>query len=69
MSDTQSAFPPPPAGGIPSPLPNYQPPAVSEPPVGYPPSWQQQPWQQQQPNASVGAGWGTVGILSQFGGS
>jgi hypothetical protein len=69
MSDTPSAFPPPPASGLPSTLPNYQPPAVAEPPVGYPQNWQQQPWQNQQPTASVGAGWGAAGILSQFGGS
>ena len=70
MSDTPSAFPPPPPGGLPSPgyqappspLPNYQPPAVAEPPVGYPQDWQQQS------QGTVGAGWGAVGLLSQFSG-
>ena len=70
MTDTPSAFPPPPPGGLPSPayqppsspLPNYQPPAVAQPPVGYPQNWQQQ----LQPAA--GAGWGSVGVLSQFSG-
>jgi hypothetical protein len=71
MSDTTSAFPPPPPGGIPSPayqspsspLPDYQPPAVAQPPVGYPQNWQPAP------AAAVGAGWGAAGVLSQFSGS
>jgi hypothetical protein len=70
MSDTPSAFPPPPPPSMPpppyqpvtSPLPNYQPPAMAQPPVGYPQGWLQ-------PQQPVGAGWGAVGILSQFGGS
>lgn len=68
MSDTSSAFPPPPPGGIqsptyqpsPSPLPDYQPPAVAQPPAGYPQNWQ--------PQAPAGGGWRTVGLLSQFSG-
>jgi small-conductance mechanosensitive channel len=75
MSDTQSAFPPPPPGSIPPPVysqlpstvPTYQPPPVAGPPVGYPQGWQQQMWQQQAPpQPGVGAGWGLVGILAQF---
>lgn len=78
MSDTTSAFPPPPPGNIPppayqpapSPLPNYQPPPMAQPPVGYPQQFQAQPWQQfAPPQPGVGAGWGTVGILSQFSGA
>src|SRR5260370_17310025 len=66
MSDTPSAFPPPPPGGIPSPI--YQPPPVAGPPVGYPQEWQPQMRQQQQtpPQPGVGIGWGTVGILAPF---
>lgn len=59
MSDTTSAFPPPPPGNIPSPayqqaaspLPNYQPPPISNPAFQAPPMappMVQQPWQQQQ---------------------
>ena len=75
MSDTPSAFPPPPPGSVPppvysqvaSPVPTYQPPPVAGPPVGYPQGWQSQMWQQQAPpQPSVGAGWGVVGILAQF---
>ncbi|HUE66809.1 MAG TPA: hypothetical protein VMP38_01410 [Candidatus Acidoferrum sp.] len=75
MSDTPSAFPPPPPGSIPppvysqlsSPVPTYQPPPVAGPPVGYPQGWQQQMWQQQAPpQPGVAAGWGLVGILAQF---
>lgn len=69
MSDTTGAYPPPPPPSAPppsyqvapSPLPNYQPPAVSQPPVGYPQNWQVAP-----PQLGVGAGWGAVGILAQF---
>ncbi|HEV2415221.1 MAG TPA: hypothetical protein VGX27_10455 [Candidatus Dormibacteraeota bacterium] len=75
MSDTPSAFPPPPPPGAPSPtyqvapspLPNYQPPPMAQPPAGYPQQFQAQPWQQPQPAMpGVGAGWGAVGILAQF---
>jgi hypothetical protein len=75
VSDTPSAFLPPPPGGIPPPVygqmasqvPTYQPPPVAGPPVGYPQGWQQQMWQQQAPpQPAVGAGWGAVGILAQF---
>ena len=58
MPDTPSLYPSPP----PSPLPDYQPPAVAQPPVGYPQNWQAQP----QP--TVGAGWGAAGLLYQFSG-
>ncbi len=80
MSDTSSAFPPPPPQGIApplyrgpvaSPVPTYQPPPIAPPPVGYPQGWQEQAWQQQaqfqQPlQPGVSAGWGAVGILAQF---
>lgn len=75
MSDTTSAFPPPPPGNIPppayqqaaSPLPNYQPPPISQPPVGYPQQLQAQPWQSPQAAVpGVGAGWGAMGVLAQF---
>ncbi len=79
MSDTTSGYPPPPPPPNVAPpiyqgppgqaMPAYTPPPVAQPPAGYPPAWQQQqPWQQQA-QASVGAGWGAVGILSQFSGS
>jgi hypothetical protein len=70
MSDTPSAFPPPPPASIPppayqpapSPLPNYQPPPMAQPPAGYPQTWQQ-------PQPGVNAGWGSVGVLTQFSGT
>jgi hypothetical protein len=69
MSDTPSAFPPPPPASIPppayqpapSPLPNYQPPPMAQPPAGYPQRWQQ-------PQPGVNAGWASVGVLTQFSG-
>jgi hypothetical protein len=69
MSDTPTAFPPPPPASIPppayqpapSPLPNYQPPPMAQPPAGYPQMWQQ-------PQPGVNAGWASVGILTQFSG-
>lgn len=80
MPDATSAYPPPPPppnvappvyqGPPGQPMPAYTPPPVSQPPAGYPLGWQQQPqpWQHQ-PQPAVGAGWGTVGIVSQFSGS
>lgn len=79
MPDTTSAYPPPPPppnvapavyqGPLGQPMPAYTPPPVSQPPAGYPLAWQQQqPWQPQ-PQPAVGAGWRTVGIVSQFSGS
>jgi hypothetical protein len=70
MSDTPSAFPPPPPGSIPppvyrptaSPAASYQAPPVAGPQVGYPQGWQQQA----PPQPGVGIGWGAVGIMSQF---
>ena len=82
MSDTTSAYPPPPPPGTQAPayeapayppppatvLPNYQPPPISQPPAGYPMQAAYPQWQQA-PQPGIGAGMGTVGILSQFSGS
>ncbi|HSS60844.1 MAG TPA: hypothetical protein VLK30_05250 [Candidatus Limnocylindrales bacterium] len=76
MSDTSPAYPSPPPQSIPPPVyqpppgsavPTYQPPPMAQPPVGYPQTWQQQPWQP--PQAGIGAGAATAGVLSQFTGS